>query len=70
MCFVSVMSHCQSRFSEVILGDEAHIFRYEVAGIAQVSSFKTVSKLIDKCQFLSFMLALAQAEKDEGLKSR
>lgn len=34
----SVLGHCENRGCEVLLGDQAHIFLYEQAGMAQVSS--------------------------------
>ena len=34
------MSHCQARGSEVILGNESHIFHREQANLAQVSHSK------------------------------
>ena len=37
MVCVAVLAHCEHRGSEVLLGDLAHIFLYEQAGMAQVS---------------------------------
>ncbi|KAK8395632.1 hypothetical protein O3P69_005618 [Scylla paramamosain] len=37
MCnLVSVLTHCQQRGSEVILGDQSHIYLYEQGGISQL----------------------------------
>lgn len=35
---IAVLGHCEHRGSEVLLGDQAHIFLYEQAGMAQVSA--------------------------------
>nr|XP_027215983.1 low specificity L-threonine aldolase-like isoform X2 [Penaeus vannamei] len=35
---IAVLGHCENRGCEVLLGDQAHIFLYEQAGMAQVGS--------------------------------
>ncbi|KAK8740245.1 hypothetical protein OTU49_003124 [Cherax quadricarinatus] len=37
---ISVLGHCEHRGSEVLLGDQAHIFLYEQAGMAQLGGIQ------------------------------
>lgn len=36
LCLVSVIIHCQKRGSEVLLGDESHMYFYEQGSMTQV----------------------------------
>uniref|UniRef100_A0A0B7ALH4 Aromatic amino acid beta-eliminating lyase/threonine aldolase domain-containing protein n=2 Tax=Arion vulgaris TaxID=1028688 RepID=A0A0B7ALH4_9EUPU len=39
----SVLVHCNGRFNEVILGEDSHMYLYEVAGIAQLAGIQGCS---------------------------
>ncbi|XP_041362223.1 probable low-specificity L-threonine aldolase 2 [Gigantopelta aegis] len=38
---VAALSHCQNKYCEVILGDQSHMFLYEVGGMAQYGGLQT-----------------------------
>nr|XP_026695261.1 probable low-specificity L-threonine aldolase 2 isoform X1 [Ciona intestinalis] len=63
---ISVMCHCWQRGSEVLLGDQSHIHRFEQGGIAQLAGVhpKTIRNLPDGTFQLSELQAKYQTSAD------